>query len=349
MPDYRHLLAMTDENGLLQFSRKSSPDLRSGYTLDDNARALLVSLHMEDDSSDYYKKLVLNYLEKSRAANGTWSNFLLDGRYYSRFDSEDSVARALMACSAATLSTNPEIRKRAGSLFINNIKTARGFSSPRAVANSLIALCKAQVPEFEKIRSELVDSLSEHLLSLYSQTKSPNWLWFEDYMTYCNASLPQSLLCVYSFNGNKLCLQAGYDTLGFLTDVLFRKGYLNVIGNKGWSFRNRPMACFDQQPVDAASIAFACQEAYHALGRKEYRDFVTLAYRWYHGENINKIPLYDPVTGGCYDALTPDGVNLNQGAESTLSLIFTTILFNGRLGPDFQTIRKKGSATTLHL
>ena len=339
MPDYRHLLAMTNENGLLQFSQKSIPDLGSGYTLDDNARALMVSLHIEDNSRDDYARLYLDYLEKSQLPNNTWSNFLLDGHYSSRFNSEDSIGRALMACSAATLSPQPDIRRRASIILINNIKTARGFSSPRAVANTLIALCKAQVPELEKDRPELVDRLSVYLLNLYAQTKGSNWQWFENYLTYCNASLPQSLFCVYSFNGNKRCLQTAYDTLSFLTDILFSKGYLNVIGNKGWSFRNRPTACFDQQPVDAASIAFACWEAYHALGRDEYLDLIRMAHRWYHGENINKMPLYDPVTGGCYDALTPDGVNLNQGAEATLSLIFTTILFKGGLGPDFHSIK----------
>lgn len=339
MPDYRHLLAMTDENGLLQFSNKMLPDPRSGYTLDDNARALIVSLHMGNNSSDAYTKLYLDYLEKSQLPDKTWSNFMLDSRYSSRFDSEDSIGRALMACSAATRSPQPEIHRKASKILINNIATARSFSSPRAVANTLIALCKAQTPELDKYRSELVDKLSGYLLGLYAQTKSSNWRWFENYLTYCNASLPQSLFCVYSYNGNQRCLETAYDSLSFLNDMLFSKGYLNVIGNNGWSFKNGPTACFDQQPVDAASIAFACWEAYNALGRKEYLDLVTLAYQWFHGNNINKLSLYDPASGGCYDAITKEGVNLNQGAESTLSLIFTTILFNGSLGPELQPIK----------
>ncbi len=343
MPDFRHLVNMTDENGLLQFSKKTIPDPRSGYTLDDNARALMVSLHMENIDNDY-TKYFLDYLEKSQSPNKTWCNFMLDGRYSSLFDSEDSIGRALMACSAATHSPRPEIRRKASIILINNINTARGFSSPRAVANTLVALCKAQLPELDKERPELVNKLSGYLLDLYAQTKSSNWRWFENYLTYCNAILPQSLFCVYSYNGNQRCLHAAYDTLSFLNDMLFSKGYLNVIGNKGWSFRNAPTACFDQQPVDAASIAFACWEAYHALGRKEYLDLVALAYQWYHGKNINKMPLYDPATGGCYDAITKDGVNLNQGAESTLSLIFTTILFTGSLGPELQAIKSAPEA-----
>jgi hypothetical protein len=33
--------------------------------------------------------------------------------------------------------------------------------------------------------------------------------------------------------------------------------------------------------------------------------------------------MWDRATGGGYDGLTPDGPNLNQGAESTLALIAT--------------------------
>ncbi|MGE4589982.1 MAG: hypothetical protein AB7E34_10475 [Acidaminococcaceae bacterium] len=345
MPDYRHLLAMTDENGLLQFSIKTNPDPGSGYTLDDNARALMVSLHMDDSKYDY-QKLFLDYLEKSKQTNKTWSNFLLNGCYSSQFDSEDSIGRALMACSAATQSPRQEISEKAGQLLIDGIATARGFSSPRAVANTLIALCKARVPEINSVRPELINRLSRHLLDLYAQTKSKNWRWFENYLTYCNAILPQSLFCVYSFNGNRECLNAAYDTLGFLNDILFSQGYLNIIGNQGWSFRNRPTACYDQQPIDAASIAFACWEAYNVSGKNEYKELITLAHNWYHGENINKLSLYDTITGGCYDALTKDGVNLNQGAESTLSLIFMTLLANGNLGPDFQIIKHPANAVT---
>jgi len=338
MTDYRHLLAMTDATGLLQFSNGKIPDPRSGYTLDDNARALIVSLHMKPGETDYTQHF-LDYLDRSQMADGTLSNFLLDGKYYARFDSEDSIGRTIMALSAATHSERIGISQKANRILMNIINKPRSFSSPRAIAYTLIGLCKAQLTDLDKYRPALITYLSDYLLDLYSSTKSLDWLWFEDSLTYCNAILPQALFCVYSFNGNKNCLHAAYDSLSFLNDIVFSEGYLNVIGNQGWLSRARPSARFDQQPVDAASTAFACWEAYHALGRKEHLDLAKLAHQWYRGENIHKLSLYDASSGGCYDSLTCNGVNLNQGAEASLSLIFTDLLINGNIGTEFQLLK----------
>lgn len=46
--DYRYLEKMTDETGIIQFGVKDKPNLESGHTVDDNARALLVALNMEE-------------------------------------------------------------------------------------------------------------------------------------------------------------------------------------------------------------------------------------------------------------------------------------------------------------
>ena len=116
-------------------------------------------------------------------------------------------------------------------------------------------------------------------------------------------------------------MKIGHDSLYFLNGILFRDGYLNIVGNEGWYSKGGAIPLFDQQPVDAASINFACMEAYESIGNKEYLDLAKLAHAWYRGANIHSLSLYNEKTGGCFDALTADGVNLNQGAESTLSLL----------------------------
>ncbi|PKM76133.1 MAG: hypothetical protein CVU90_14100 [Firmicutes bacterium HGW-Firmicutes-15] len=338
MPNYKHFLEMTDEVGMLQFSRQGKPDPRSGYTLDDNARALLVALFMGEDAYPYARRF-LNYLALAQRPDGTWSNFLLDGKYISRFDSEDSIGRAIMACSAATRSNWPDLAAQASHLLLNNLPWVRFFSSPRAIAYTLVGLCKGKMPCTDKNLHELVTQLSNSLVGLYKKTRSRDWMWFEDYLTYCNAILPHALFSVYSLNGDKKCLKIAHESLSFLNGILFSKGYLNIIGNQGWYHRGGSLPSFDQQPVDAASIAFACWEAYQNLGKRDYVYIADLAHQWYRGHNIHGLSLVNEANGGCYDALNRDGVNLNQGAEAVLSLLLTDLLIDGSISQEFNAVK----------
>src|SRR5665647_660113 len=288
MPDYRHLLAMTDEIGMLQFSQQSRPDPRSGYTLDDNARALMVCLYMGKEGYEY-AGLFLNYLERAQMADGSWSNYLLDGRYATHFDSEDSVGRSIMACSCATRSNWTDLEAQASRIILNNIDATLGFTSARGIAYTLVGLCKAQITGSDKRRREIVKQLADYLLGMYAGISSHDWRWFEDILVYSNGILPQALFSAYALNGDKKCLQVAYESLSFLNDILFSPGYLNIIGNQGWYPRGGHPARFDQQPVDAASTTFACWEAFQALGKKEYLDLAELAHQWYRGKNIHNL------------------------------------------------------------
>ncbi|MGI6412692.1 MAG: hypothetical protein ACOXZ5_03370 [Syntrophomonadaceae bacterium] len=319
MADYRHLLSLTDDTGILQFSILEHPNPLSGHTLDDNARALIVSLSMEDGQE--LAKKYARYLYKAYRPDGSWSNFFLNGQYSSDYDSEDSVGRALMACC---LGAKKEACSQICSQLIQwNLPSALRFSSPRAIAYTLIGLCKGSIPYPEPTRLHYISVLSSRLLAFYQNTHSRHWLWFENNFTYCNGILPQALFAAFQVNGDKKLLKAARDSIGFLNGILFRKGYLNIIGNQGWMYRGKSPALFDQQPVDAASTALACFEAYLTIGDIEYLELAVMAHRWYRGKNIHGLSLYDSSTGGCYDALTAEGVNRNQGAEAVLSLLLT--------------------------
>lgn len=332
MLDCRHMLDMTGEAGILQFSCLDKPDPASGYTLDDNARALIVALHMENTYkyADHYSR----YLTQAQQSDGSWSNILLNGHYYSTFDSEDSIGRAILACSLAAVGPWPDIVQNSLAILQKQIPQVLSFRSPRAIAYILIALCQGKVPFCDKEQLSIINSLVDKLSNCYSKCNGPNWHWFENYLTYCNGILPQAMFAVYSATGDKKALKIGHDSLNFLNSILFREGYLNIIGNRGWLPRGGQAACFDQQPVDAASTAFANLEAYRAIGEAEYLELALLAYQWYKGHNINGISLYNPDTGGCYDALTPSGINLNQGAEAVLSLLLTEILMKSFVSED---------------
>lgn len=338
MLDYRHLVTMTDEIGMLQFSIKSTPDINSGYTLDDNARALIVALNKSGD--DKTALFYANWLNNAQQSDGSWSNLLLNGVYTSRFNSEDSIGRGLIACSLGASNNEKNIANICTNLFNQEVHKAWQFNSPRAIAYTLIALCKYNNYKQNKEYQMLSQDLADKLISLFKANSSNNWLWFENYLTYCNGILPHALFSFYTITGDKIALKIGHHSLNFLNDILFQKGYLNIIGNEGWYIKGGKLPLFDQQPVDAASIIFANIEAYEAIGEVEYLQLATLAYQWYRGKNIHGLSLYDANTGGCYDALTKEGVNFNQGAESTLSLLLADTLMLEFVQKDTNSIEK---------
>lgn len=327
MFDYRHLLKMSYDRGMLQFSQLQRPDPRSGYTLDDNARALMIALHMEDGyewASSYAR-----FLWRAQRKDGSWCNLFCKGRYSACCNSEDSIGRALLACSMGASSPSDDISRLCRKMFEKNLPRVLAFRSPRAIAYSLLSICKYIQPSTAQYT--MMARLSGQLISLYQKHKRRGWLWFEDYLTYCNGVLPQAMFAVYAAAGDKKALKTGHDSLDFLNEILFQEGYLNIVGNNGWYHKGKQMPRFDQQPVDAASTVFACYEAYHAIGRKEYFDLASLAHAWYRGKNIHGLSLYAEENGGCYDALTATGVNGNQGAEAVLSLLLSDLAMAGRL------------------
>ncbi|HEX3011115.1 MAG TPA: hypothetical protein VHQ70_03625 [Syntrophomonadaceae bacterium] len=331
MVDFRHLARMTDEQGMLQFSVLDKPNPMSGYTLDDNARGLIAALMIGDNNYSYARSYV-NYMKNAQTSDGVWANLLVNGNYHHGLDSEDSIGRAVMACSLGMSSNWPDISHTCMHLLKRSLPQADNFSSPRALAYVLIALCKTAIPGWSSQKQEqTIKKYYQYLAALYTKNHDRRWKWFENYMTYCNGILPQAMFNVYMATGYKKALRIGHESLSFLCRILFQKGYLNIIGNQGWYFKDQQIPLFDQQPVDACSIALACLEAYNAIGRKEYLDLAILAHRWYYGLNIHGLSLYNEKTGGCYDAITEKGLNFNQGAEALLSMLLADLSFEQSL------------------
>jgi len=287
---------------------------------------LMVSLSL-GDSGYPYACLFTRFLMQAQSLNGSWCNLYQHGQFSHTFDSEDSIGRAILACSLATASPWIDVASCCNDMLQRIIPRLANFTSPRGIAYSLIGLCKGNFSFLPEIYlHELISLLSAKLLKMYDSNHSTDWKWFEDRLTYCNGIIPHALFTVYILNGDKKCLKAAHESLGFLNDILFSKGYLSIVGNESWYQRGGKLPVWDQQPVDAASIIFACWEAYQAIGLGEYLDLVHMGYQWYHGKNIHGISLYNPKTGGCFDALTRQGVNLNQGAEAILSLLLSDLL-----------------------
>ncbi|MDO4540663.1 MAG: hypothetical protein Q4B48_06170, partial [Syntrophomonadaceae bacterium] len=264
------------------------------------------------------------YLVNCRQPDGSWSNFLMEGHYSNAFDSHDSCGRLVLAFAVASRLLWPELSNQAPMLMAMVRPRIEALSELRSQAYALLGLAHGHrdlLPAEE--RQRLISRLSQALLQSYWQHHSHGWYWFEDSFFYCNGILPQSLFASYGITGDPSHLRTATEALDFLNGILFRNPYLTIIGNHGWYPREGEPALFDQQPVDAASACFANLEAWRITGKAEYLDLARRSAAWFYGDNIHGLSMVDPESGGCYDALTEDGVNANQGAESLLALLLT--------------------------
>ena len=333
-----HLLALTDDTGILQHAIFSVANTSEGYTTDDNARALMVSSRLDEDiaygghekhvnlSSRYLSFLWLAFHTES----GRFRNFLgYDRRWLEDVGSEDSHGRALWALgSVLGRSQDAGLRGAAGRLFEAAVPAALTFSSPRAWAFSVLGL-QAYLDWFpgDRVIQGIRNALANRLLDIYDRCRSDQWHWFEERLSYSNARLPQALILTGWRSNNKRMVEAGIESLEWL--VTAQQGgdseIFVPIGSNGFFARGAKKARFDQQPVEACATVSACQEVYRLTRDSHWQTEAQRAFRWFLGKNDLLAPLYDPITGGCRDGLHPDRVNENQGAESTISFLMALL------------------------
>jgi glycosyltransferase involved in cell wall biosynthesis len=340
-----HLHRLTDDTGMLQHSIFTIPNRKEGYTTDDNARALILTVLLEqlattgsvspgliapELSSQY-----LAFLEHAfNPATARFRNFLGYNRRWIEANgaahaSEDCHGRALWALGTVLgRSRDPGLRGAAGRLFEYSLPAALEFSSPRAWAYTLLGIQEYldSYPgdrDAQRVRS----ALAQRLLQMYESVRSPDWNWFEDVLAYGNARLPQALLLVGSAGSDDRMISAGLDALDWLVTLqrCETNGHFVPIGSQGFYRKGGEKARFDQQPIEAAGAVSACLEAYRATGDRRWRGEASSAFNWFLGENDLQLPLYDSATGGCRDGLHPDRANQNQGAESTLSFLMALL------------------------
>jgi len=326
-----HLKTLTDKFGCIQFSEMSVPDKGSGYTVDDNSRALIVaSLHnklFNSEESLGLAKTYLNFLEKSQDENGIFKNTFKKIDEGEEMYSEDAFGRAIWALGyALNKSDDEEITEKVKKLFDSSFDKIDKLNSPRAKAYAINGLYYFyKKTQDEKIVLK-VKELADFLVGWYKKESSENWQWFEKYLTYANSQLPEALFLAYEITKNKEYLEIAEKTFEFLSKLMFIDNELSPIGQNGWYNRNGKRAFFDQQPIDAASIVQTCLVVYSITGNKKYYDKAVLAFNWFLGKNHLKQMLYNETTGGCYDGLGKESINLNQGAESTVSYLMARLM-----------------------
>ena len=332
-----HLHHMTDDTGMIQHATFIVPNYDEGYSIDDNARALIVSTHLAELELGNGEALTLasRYLAfVSYAFNhktGRFRNFMdYQRNWLEESGSEDSHGRALWALGTVLgRSTTPALQSMAGWLFEQALPAILKTTSPRAWAFTLIGIHE-YLRRFDGDRraGQVRDELAGRLLTLYQSIRLDDWHWYEAGLSYCNAVLPQAMLMCGQWIPNKAMTEAGLESLCWLADLQRADaagGHFVPIGSNGFYERNGERARFDQQPVEAQTMASACLEAYRSTGDERWRTEARRAFEWFLGRNDLNLPLYDPTTGGCRDGLHPDRPNENLGAESTLAFLQTLL------------------------
>jgi hypothetical protein len=341
-----HLARMTDDTGMLQHSIFTIPKYGEGYTTDDNARALIFTLLMEQRSKEQLGKTdatvrecvgpsasfrYLAFLEHAfNPDKGRFRNFLAYNRQWNEAEgSEDSHGRALWGLGTVLgRSSDQGLRCAAGRLFEFSLPAAMEFSSPRAWAYTLLGI-QEYLDSYpgDRDAQQIRSALSRRLLEMYESIRSPDWKWFENILAYGNARLPQALLLVGSAGSDDRMISAGLEALDWLLKIqrCETNGHFVPIGSQGFYRKGGEKARFDQQPLEAAGAVSACLQAYRVTGDSRWRTEAWSAFNWFLGDNDLQLPLYDSATGGCRDGLHPDRANENQGAESTLSFLMALL------------------------
>lgn len=331
-----HLRAMSDSTGLLQHASYDVPCYDHGYCLDDNARALLLTILLEDCGAEdvaQIRSLTTRYLAFVSYAFDPVSSRFRNQMSYSRAwtedcGSEDSHARALWALGAMVgRSSDPGRQSLGGHLFHAALPAVLAFTSPRAWAITLLGIDE-YLRAFRgdlQVQSTRI-TLAQRLVSIYRATSEPGWNWFEQSVTYSNARLPQALIRVGHDLNDVEMTNIGLESLRWLaSEQLSSNGCFSPIGSDGFWCKGQVKPLFDQQPLEACAMVSACLEAWRATEETHWLNEARRAFNWFLGDNHLAESLYDDATGGCRDGLHPQRVNQNQGAESTLAFLLALL------------------------
>lgn len=327
-----HILKMTDDFGIFQFANISEPDPESGYTVDDNARAMLaLSLYYKKTKDRKILKNIkihLDFLDFALDKEGFFRNYINKERKFvkeknSKESPEDPTARALYALARIySIQKLPEsLRQKAWLILQKSLVLKKEFTHSRSIAFFIKALFYLSKKEKDlKIKKEIKRS-ADVLVERFQKNSSKDWIWFEDFLAYSNGLIPEALALAYKETGEEVFLKTSLKCGNFLLKHSFSKNIFYPIGQQDWFFKGKIKSLFDQQPEEAASIVEMTKILYDITKNKNYQKKMFEAFLWFLGENTLNQFVYDCGTGSCYDGVGEREINLNQGAESTISYL----------------------------
>lgn len=345
-PDIKfdHLKNMTTKVGMIQFAKLNKPDIKSGYTLDDNARALVVACHSYKFTGDEtllkHMKIYLKFIINCQRFDGTFLNYVDENEQFTSQNDEvnlqDSNGRAIWALGEF-LTLERQLPsdwsmcfQRAKEAVNDFLDVIEDIESPRSIAFIIKGLQPTENPTTTEKYSDAITLVGAKLLKMYEKNADKDWKWPEPYLTYGNSVIPEAFLKCYQLTQKESYKVAAYDSFNFLLNHLFQDDQINVISNKTWFSKGddldkNPVA--GQQPIDVAYTILALKSFNKVFPNEGYEEKMELAFDWFLGHNYLNQIIYNPCTTGCFDGLEKSNVNLNQGAESTVSYLMARLGF----------------------
>lgn len=339
-----HFKKLTTGFGMIQFSRINQPDLDSGYTLDDNARALIaLCRHYEltndqDDISYIYRYFL--FIQHCLQPGGFFLNYVNEQEVFTiqnyQTNLADANGRAVWALGYLVSMGHllPNDLWCSAKLTLNNaLAQVKKIHATRAMAFIIKGLYYRNAAQPADQDVLLIRELANRLLQMYRHEADQGWQWYESYLTYANSILPEAMLCAWQATGDEIYKEVARNTFDFLLGLTFSENQMRVISNKNWFFRgaeptsskNGPVVTGGEQPIDVAYTVLALARFYEVFKDETYRQKMDIAFSWFLGNNHLHQIMYNPCTGGCYDGLEEHSVNLNQGAESTVSYLLARL------------------------
>ena len=325
-----HIKRLTDDTGIIQHAKFGIPNLKEGYCLDDNARALLMVLMAYRQNKNLLalelSPIYLSYIHYMQNKNGTFRNFLSFNRnFLDEVGSEDSFGRTIWALGFLLANAPNDAYYQMGRLvFFEASPNFENLKSIRSIANMMIGVSYylKSNPSDDGMKERL-RGFANKLVKQFEECSSKDWSWFEPLLAYDNGMIPLALLHSAEILQDEKITGIAIETMNFLSSVTMKDGYLSVIGNKDWYKKDGERSLFAQQPIDALAMILMYHQAFHLTKDKEYIDKLNTSFMWFLGENDLRMSLYDFETKGCCDGFENDGVNRNQGAESSLAYLIS--------------------------
>lgn len=332
MPEFSldYVKRLTDNTGIIQHAKYGIPNWKEGYCVDDNARALIMVLMTNQlkANKDALQLLpsYLSFLHYMQLEDGRFRNFLsYNGQYLDEIGSEDAFGRTIWALGyLINNAPNNQYAEFGYELFWKAAPNFDNLTYLRGISNAIIGISYflKEEPSNKQMLGAL-RQLTTKLTNAYEATKSENWHWFENHLTYDNALLPLALFHSSEITADEKVRNIALEAMKFLEMLTVNSKYLNPVGNNGWYFKDGEMPLNDQQAIETMAMVLMYSQAYKVTRDPQYMNKMFKGYLWFLGENSLRAPLYDHETKGCCDGLQLTGVNRNQGAESTLAYLIS--------------------------
>jgi hypothetical protein len=318
--NYRHLINMSDDWGLLEHAKGPRPRFAHGYCTDDNARLVVVTSREKNGpcGASILARMGMRFVLHAQTRDGHTHNRLSFGRLWLDEPTiEDAWGRSLWAFgSVIARSADGLLHQRALGAFESGIRHRSASLRTMAFA----ALGAAEVLSVAPDHSGALDLVADAADLILQHTRTPEWPWPEPRLTYANAVLPEVVIAAGAAHADDATTHAGLAMLRWLVEEETLNDHFSVVPTSGRG-PGDPKPAFDQQPIELAALADAAHRALSVTHDNDWRRVIDMAADWFVGRNDAGVSMIDDITGGGYDGLQPHGRNLNQGAESTLAMI----------------------------